>query len=270
MRLILPSFAVTSLLLLTPARTYACSCLSGPTTTLPDQGDTIAHNASIYVGVSSSFSQDDFSLMASDTGEELSFTQEVIQSGGEYSIWIHPDQPLPTTMDLVVNYQDYELVSFQVAEEDDTTAPTGGNVILDAEGDATAPGFVTSTCGPSVVARVQVAEANDDQQVMYELEVAQDRHFTKEKATLFSSDPYFLVGRGACSNNYPSAARLDSLWVRSRAVDLAGNQGPWSEGEKVRLPLLCAVADTPTTGLTWAALTVAGLGALRRRKGSQR
>ena len=253
-------------LLLTPSPTHACSCLAGLLESVPQSGVTIPRNSRIWLGGTGTFSAGYSTLVVTGTDEAVPLDEEVVRAGDEYAVWLHPQQALLANSTLTLTYEYEEVMTFSVGDTDDTAAPVGGDVVLSAVGEATAPGPVHSSCGESVLAVVDVSGATDDYHVVYELEVAQDRDFTQDTAHLFSLEPHFVVGRGACTNNYPTLARLDSLWVRSRAIDLAGNEGPWSEAEKVRLPLLCSVADSPATGFTWALLAAAGIRVTRRRR----
>ncbi len=86
--------------------------------------------------------------------------------------------------------------------------------------------FQTSSCGSSVFAWVDVAAA--DEEVLYEVEVVPD---TDEGLvmTAFSLTDSIFAGEGACLSNMSRLNHEDGGTLRMRAIDLAGNAGPWTD-----------------------------------------
>lgn len=90
-------------------------------------------------------------------------------------------------------------------------------------------------CGPHVTVLPQVSAATDDGDVFYVVEVATREDFGDASAVSWTVPEELWLGWSFCGINVPWLAEGDRVFLRGRAEDLSGNQGPWSEPFQVEI-----------------------------------
>jgi hypothetical protein len=157
------------------------------------------------------------------------------------------------------------IASFQTGDSVDETAPTGGAV---EETDFTRPDRAfgaMSSCGPGGWSLELFPSARvDDSDTLFEVVVAYEEDFSDARSFLFLDEAQsFSVGHGVCWSNMPELDGGDRLFVKSRAVDLAGNVGPWHISEGSARVGGCSTLAASTLG---SFLCVLPALAIRRRR----
>lgn len=249
---------------LTPRDIYACGCAFGVLESAPGEGAVIPTNASLYV-LYADIPQEDGHLTVMSSGQELPLIYADTKNGSTNSRWGTPAAELPPDTDLQWELWQGPLLTFSTGSAADHVAPSGGNTITDAVGFYDKGS--SSSCGGTVGVRVQLDPATDDSPVLYEVQIAHDNVFEQAVSTILSTTSRVVVGQeviDACVANYYELDAGDTVWVRGRSVDIAGNTNVWSDATEITVPT-CSMAANTSSGFTWAALALLGLRASRRR-----
>jgi hypothetical protein len=165
-----------------------------------------------------------------------------------------PDAPLSPGAQVAFAHQPEEV--WQIGEAADHEPP-GEIELLDMVADRLS-GFGFCSSGPGNIISVILSEAEDDSDLFYEIEVEREGG---EVDPVLVERPSAEIGTAV----YASSVELDrgeTVWLRARAVDAAGNEGPWTEQEEIRTDRRAMCATGPGGG---AALWLIGAALLRRR-----
>lgn len=247
---------------ISPADALACYCGLGLEGVLPEEGDVIPANANLFE-LFSGDSPPDSTLSVLATGDQIPLTYADTRSVDETARWVIPMGTLPLGTELQWDFGANSAVTFSVTEQIDNTAPVGGDTILTARGGYDSGSL---TCGENVWVEVNITEATDQSAVVYEVQVSGDDKFEGDVVNISSFDTLVHIGNvDICKTNYHLSPQ-DTVFVRSRAIDLAGNASPWSESTSTTVPR-CALADNPASASMWLVLL---LGAGLRRGPKQR
>jgi hypothetical protein len=258
--------------LLLASDALACSCLSGLFEVRPVDGATAVPTDAAPLVIFTA-APGEVWLLDAVTGAEVPITVEPTDEGEGTVLRLVPHAALEPQHTYVIDgLSAYGLASFPA------TFTTGDGPDLEAPPAITLTGVDggfygnNDDCGDSLYLRPQVSGAPPD--AFYEAEVAHREDFS-DAATVRRSDAAHLeLGWGLCSTTVTDLAQGDEVWVRARATDLSGNQGPWSDvvhlesisdsDRRATAGCGCASRSTGAAGSLLLALAAAGL-ALRGR-----
>ena len=252
-------------LLLSPSTALACSCAYGPMDWLPANGESgVATDASVWVTFNflDSVEQYDPVLVRTDTGDAIETSLEQHDMGDTALLrWTPVEELAPNTEYefKTVEGDDYEwvLTTFTTGSGPDTDTPLGGEILGDdTDRKVTSSG---ADCGTHLWLYLEISPGSDaSSSVFYEVEATRDG---ETRTFYFLNHEWAGIGDGGCSSNLADISVGDRFELRSRAVDLAGNQGDWNDGEaRVRA---CASVGAAPAAFGWLGLMVAAF--LRRR-----
>jgi len=243
----------------------ACSCAYGPTQAIPNGVDGVSTSASVYVEYNylDSASDIDLLLVNADTGEAVPHTVEDSPQGDVLIRKLTPEAPLESN----ANYEVYEdwgdedsdpwtLAEFTTGADADSAAPERTEILKARSHRDRAP---SAACGGGVRLEIEVTAPEDG--VLYEIEVI--RESGEEQVFTFLTDEWMMLGHGGCTNNVDDLTAGENLSLRSRAIDVSGNAGPWSEFAESRRAGCSSVGDA---GLASGWLTLLALLGLRRKR----
>lgn len=252
--------------LLAPPAARACSCAAGLSATLPTDGATGIPTNAVPLLLYSLSGPDsaDAGIRDAQTTAELDVSVEDETFGDVVLRRVRPLEDLApgTSYTLWSAYED--AVTFTTGGAPDLGAPAGGDV-LSSSSDYNAgqgPGW-TDTCGERLYVDLYLGQGQDDHPVWYQVVVARDAGFASSVTLPFVGDENAAIGWGSCWTNLPDLDRGERLWLKSRAVDVSGNAGPW--GTTVSLKAASCTTGGDGRGTPLSVLLVLGANALRRR-----
>jgi hypothetical protein len=157
-----------------------------------------------------------------------------VQGDGELARLV-PDVPLlPDHAYAVEDPQG--TTTFTTGTTSDDTAPARPDLIAIGGGYHPNEG---SPCGESVFLQPEVRETSDDPDVVYEFEVSRAGSSEPPVSFVAITLAEAYLGHGPCGGTVHGLAEGDEVEVRVRAIDLSGNQGPWSDARShtlLRIP----------------------------------
>ena len=211
----------------------ACSCATGLDDALPEDGAVgVALDAAPFLH----FSSDPGTLRLVDaaTGADVPVTVDEVAQASHTVVRLVPTAPLePLHTYTIEGDPGYGRVAlplmFTTGEAADAVPPdavTLGDVepISNTGGD--------SSCGPALYLIAKPRGATPD--AYFETEVSWTGDFSDAVAFRSAERGSHVLGWGLCDETVPELQTGDDVWVRSRAVDLSGNAGPWSDVAEVR------------------------------------
>ncbi|MCK6531184.1 Ig-like domain-containing protein [Myxococcota bacterium] len=223
----------------------ACSCASGLMEVAPADGATGVATDAAPVLVYSAFVEPHGTVLRdAATGAEVPAEIDDTMEGNSLVRRIVPLGELePGATYEIEGSDDYGTVPlpvrFTTGDGPDATAP-GPLVLVDVEGafvpgtQAVPFGAVTNTCGDSLWLRPDFEAEPSDPHARYEFEVSWDDDPAEVARVTDADREDPMIGWGICAANVPALEAGDRIRVRARAVDLSGNEGPWSEPVLVR------------------------------------
>jgi hypothetical protein len=258
---------------LVSAEALGCSCLEGLDEVRPPDGAVgVATDAAPFLLYSEA--PGPVTLLDAETGEEVPITVEQTTHGEAVVVRLVPNAPLEPQHGYVIDGgSDYGFVAFPVTftTGDGPDADPPGPVALREVDEAGSPS-TGKDCGGTLFLIPKLGDAPED--AVYEAQLAWTEGFS-DAATASAADRHrVLLGQTGCgAATVPELERGDEVWVRARAVDLSGNEGPWSDVVHVRSvgggPLGAGCAAVPG-GSVWPGVVgfaAIGLGVTGRGRG---